>query len=104
MSRGSLWNPSQEPQSALSELLDNIALDDIPRSQVLVVGGGSVGPFVALRLAQAGVSVTVLEAEKQVSTAPRAMAFHPPTIDELDRVGILEDCLEEGLKGGDICW
>jgi len=41
-------------------------------AQVIVVGAGPVGLLLALKLAQAGIDVLILEAEKQVLQSPRA--------------------------------
>ena len=41
-------------------------------SQVLIVGGGPVGFFLALKLGQAGVNVSVIEAGKEVDKSPHA--------------------------------
>ena len=41
-------------------------------AQIIIVGAGPVGLFLALKLAQAGIDVLVLESEKQVLQSPRA--------------------------------
>jgi 2-polyprenyl-6-methoxyphenol hydroxylase-like FAD-dependent oxidoreductase len=58
---------------------------------VVVVGAGPVGLLTALGLAQAGVSVTVIEAEPGINDSPRAAVYFPTTIKILDRLGLLED-------------
>jgi 2-polyprenyl-6-methoxyphenol hydroxylase-like FAD-dependent oxidoreductase len=44
----------------------------IEHAQVIIVGAGPVGLFAALKLAQGGVDVLLLEADKQVLQSPRA--------------------------------
>lgn len=65
---------------------------------VVVVGGGPVGLFTALKLGRAGVPVTLLEADGQVMNSPRAVAYQPPTTAALDRLGVLQDVLKRGVK------
>ncbi|MBV9192386.1 MAG: FAD-dependent monooxygenase [Betaproteobacteria bacterium] len=54
---------------------------------VLIAGAGPVGLSAACVLAEAGVPVTVLEAEPRLPENPRASTFQPPTLDLLDRFG-----------------
>lgn len=46
-------------------------------AQVIIVGAGPVGLFLALKLAQVGIDVLVLEAEQQVLQSPRATTYDP---------------------------
>lgn len=64
---------------------------------VLIVGGGPVGMTAAAYLADEGIPVTLIEAHRDVPTDLRASTFHPPTLDMLDRFGIAEKCVEQGL-------
>jgi ribulose 1,5-bisphosphate synthetase/thiazole synthase len=48
-------------------------LEGIPRSQVIIVGAGPVGLFLALKIAQQGIKVTVLDAEPEIVKSPRAI-------------------------------
>ena len=64
---------------------------------VLIAGAGPVGLTAALVLADAGVAVTVFEAEADVTEDLRASTFHPPTLDMLDRFGISDDLIAQGL-------
>lgn len=61
------------------------------RIDVVVVGAGPVGLLAALGLAQAGLSVTVIEAEPGINDSPRAAVYFPTTIKILDRLGLLQD-------------
>ncbi len=45
---------------------------DIEHATVVIIGAGPVGLFTALKIAQKGIQVTVIEAERQVLQSPRA--------------------------------
>lgn len=61
------------------------------RRQVIVVGAGPVGFLAALGLARQGIGVTVLDAEPQVNTSPRAAVYYHTTLAILKKLGLLED-------------
>ncbi|KIW35955.1 uncharacterized protein PV06_11724, partial [Exophiala oligosperma] len=67
-------------------------------AQVIVVGAGPVGLLLALKLAQAGIDVLILEAEKQVLQSPRATTYMPIVLTELEKVGLFEDIEKAGHK------
>jgi len=64
---------------------------------VAVVGAGPVGLTVAWALARAGVDVTVLEADGDIHRDWRASTFHPPTLELLEGLGVVEEMLARGL-------
>jgi len=64
---------------------------------VLVVGAGPVGVIAALAAAQAGFRVTVCEAESALDASPRASTTHPSTLELIDRLGLFERYVAEGL-------
>jgi len=64
---------------------------------VIVVGGGPTGLMTALGLAQSGVKVTVLEAESQIISSPRAAVYHWSVLDGIERLGILEEATAMGF-------
>ncbi|HEY6821160.1 MAG TPA: FAD-dependent monooxygenase [Burkholderiales bacterium] len=64
--------------------------------EVLVAGAGPVGLSAAAVLAQAGIGVTVLEAEASLPENLRASTFQPPTLDLLARFGATARLIEMG--------
>ncbi|MCC6828418.1 MAG: FAD-dependent monooxygenase [Novosphingobium sp.] len=68
---------------------------------VIIVGGGPTGFVNALGLAQAGVSVHLIEAEPDIVKSPRAPVYHWSVLEGLDRLGVLDDCLGIGFKKQD---
>ena len=63
---------------------------------VLIAGAGPVGLAAASVLAQAGVPVTVLEAEPRLPENLRASTFQPPTLDMLARLGAARQLIDMG--------
>jgi len=50
-------------------------MSEVPHTQVLIVGAGPVGLFLALKIAQQGIRTTVIEAENEIVKSPRATAY-----------------------------
>jgi 3-(3-hydroxy-phenyl)propionate hydroxylase len=73
-------------------------IPQIERVQVIVAGAGPVGAVAALRLAQAGIDVLLLEAGATCALDLRASTFHPPTLQMMQELGLLESLIEQGLK------
>ncbi|WP_158807053.1 NAD(P)/FAD-dependent oxidoreductase [Beijerinckia sp. L45] len=67
----------------------------VPR--LLVIGAGPVGVVAALAAAQAGFDVQVVEADATIATNPRAATTHPSTLEMINRVGLLDRFVAEGL-------
>jgi 3-(3-hydroxy-phenyl)propionate hydroxylase len=63
---------------------------------VLIAGAGPVGLAAANVLADAGVPVTVLEAEPRLPQNLRASTFQPPTLDLLARFGATQRLIDMG--------
>ncbi|WP_307859418.1 FAD-dependent oxidoreductase [Arthrobacter sunyaminii] len=72
----------------------------VPRTEtdVAVVGGGPVGVFLAVLLAQAGASVQVLEQRRERSAHSRAIGIHPPSLEALAGAGVAEMVTGEGVQ------
>jgi 3-(3-hydroxy-phenyl)propionate hydroxylase len=66
-------------------------------ARVLVVGAGPAGLVAAASLAEQGIPVTILEAERDLPDDLRASTFHPPTLDMLARFGVVEAMIDQGL-------
>jgi 2-polyprenyl-6-methoxyphenol hydroxylase-like FAD-dependent oxidoreductase len=60
-------------------------------SEVVVCGAGPIGLIAALKFAQAGLEVTVIDADKQINDSPRACIYMPASLEGFDSIGILDD-------------
>ncbi len=67
------------------------------RPRIIVVGAGPVGVVAALASALKGFSVTLLEAKSVVDDSPRAATTHPATLEMIDRLGLVDQFIAEGL-------
>ena len=72
-------------------------MSQVRTDSVIVAGAGAVGLTAALVVARAGVEVTVLEAGEGLSTESRASTFHPPSLEMLDDLGVLEALMARGI-------
>ena len=68
---------------------------------MIIIGGGPVGFVNALGLAQAGVRVTVIEAEPRIVNSPRAAVYFWSVLDGLERLGILAEAETTGVRKQD---
>lgn len=64
---------------------------------VTVVGGGPVGTVTALGLAEAGLSVHLVEKRAMLGSQERATTFHPPTLELLEPLGLAEPLIDRGI-------
>ncbi|MBT2538083.1 NAD(P)/FAD-dependent oxidoreductase [Arthrobacter sp. ISL-69] len=65
---------------------------------VVVVGGGPVGLYLAALLLQQGVSVRILEQRAEPNTHSRAIGIHPPSLEALDGIGVASALVSEGVQ------
>ena len=65
--------------------------------KLLIVGGGPVGIVSAVAAAQAGFAVELIEAANEIDTRPRASTTHPSTLEMIDRIGLFDRFVAEGL-------
>ena len=65
--------------------------------RVFIAGAGPVGLVAAANLVRNGVPVKVFEAGPELSEESRASTFHPPTLDMLDRLGVAQPLIAQGL-------
>ncbi|WP_213772247.1 FAD-dependent monooxygenase [Bradyrhizobium sp. dw_78] len=65
--------------------------------RVFIAGAGPVGLVAAASLARQGIPVTVFEASAELSTESRASTFHPPTLDMLGDIGVVDALIAQGL-------
>ena len=68
---------------------------------VIVIGGGPVGFINGLGLAQAGVRVSVIEAEPRIIRSPRAAVYFWSVLEGLGRLGILAEAEAAGVRKQD---
>jgi 2-polyprenyl-6-methoxyphenol hydroxylase-like FAD-dependent oxidoreductase len=66
--------------------------------EVLVAGAGPVGMFLALRLAERGVRVEVVDEAWNRAARSYALALHPASLTLLDRVALAADLLKAGHR------
>jgi len=67
-------------------------------TDALVVGAGPTGLLTALSLAQAGLSVEVIDEEWQPAGHSYALALHPRSLRLLDELGLASRAMEHGRK------
>ena len=68
---------------------------------VIIIGGGPVGFINALGLAQAGVRVSVIEAEPHIVNSPRAAVYSWSVLGGLGRLGMVEEAEAAGVRKQD---
>ncbi len=68
------------------------------RVSVIVAGAGPAGSVAAWRLAQHGIDTLLLESLPATPEDMRASTLHPPTLDMLEELGLLDTLEAEGLR------
>ena len=71
---------------------------EIKRHPVVVVGAGPVGLAAAIDLAQSGVPVVLLDDDDTVSFGSRGVCYAKRTLEVLDRLGVGDDCVNQGVS------
>ncbi|MFJ6310776.1 FAD-dependent oxidoreductase [Pseudarthrobacter oxydans] len=66
-------------------------------TDVVIVGGGPVGLYLAAALLQEGVSVRIIEQRTERNIHTRAIGIHPPALDALDQVQLAAAMVQEGV-------
>src|ERR1700739_4412831 len=76
-------------------------LQPLPRhTDVLIVGAGPAGLTLAVTLAQLGISHVIIDTKPAAAPGSKAAAIQPRTLEYLERVGVAEALIEDGLRGG----
>jgi len=68
------------------------------QTDVVIIGGGPVGLYLALRLLQSGISCIVLEKKESIDHHSKSLGIHPVSLELFDDAGITGPFLEQGLK------
>jgi 2-polyprenyl-6-methoxyphenol hydroxylase-like FAD-dependent oxidoreductase len=66
-------------------------------AEVVIVGAGPVGLCLANLLGEAGIETLLLESGTDTATDLRASTFHPPTLEMLERLGVTDDVIAQGM-------
>ena len=67
------------------------------RESVLVIGAGPVGLVATASLISSGIPVRLIESTADLALDLRASTFHPPTLDFLDKLGVTQNLVDQGL-------
>jgi 2-polyprenyl-6-methoxyphenol hydroxylase-like FAD-dependent oxidoreductase len=67
---------------------------------VLIVGAGPAGLTLAVTLAQMGVSHVIIDSKPTAAPGTKAAAIQPRTLEYLDRIGLADTLIGDGLRGG----
>jgi len=64
---------------------------------IIIAGAGPVGCAAALYLAEQDIPVMLLESQAELPRDLRASTFHPPTLDQLAKLGLVDQMIKDGL-------
>ncbi len=65
---------------------------------IVIIGGGPVGLYIAGRLLQLGYSCKVLEKNKSINPHSRSLGIHPISLELFEKAGIAQKFIDEGVK------
>lgn len=68
------------------------------RYEVVIIGGGPAGLFLAIDLLQRGIRCIVLEKRTERTTHSKSLGIHPVSLELMGQLGIVKPFLEEGIK------
>src|SRR5258707_5877157 len=77
---------------------------DIPRSDVLVIGAGPTGLVLALWLTKLGVKVRIIDKTAEPGTTSRALAVHARTLELYRQLDLADFVLAHGHKVPAVCF
>ena len=86
------------PISSFEQNMNKPAVKD---TEIVIVGAGPVGLIIALLVARAGIKCIVLETLGEIIQSPRAIAYGPAAVVELERAGVAQECREIGMEPSD---
>lgn len=67
-------------------------------TDIVIVGGGPVGLYLAGRLLQEGISCRILEKRTSIDKHSKSLGIHPVSLELFDKAGIVNSFLKDGLK------
>lgn len=68
------------------------------RTRVAIIGAGPVGAVAAYRLATFGIDSILIEANASCPEDMRASTFHPPSLDMMEDLGIVDALIADGIR------
>jgi 2-polyprenyl-6-methoxyphenol hydroxylase-like FAD-dependent oxidoreductase len=72
------------------------------RPKVLIVGGGIAGMSLAIRLRQQGIQAEIVERKTDWTVLGVGIILQGPALRALQKVGVLDRCLQEGFGGNEL--
>lgn len=69
----------------------------MPAREVIIVGGGAVGLFLACRLEQLGMDWVLVEQKIRPAAHTRSIGIHPPGLERLTELGLADHFISHGV-------
>lgn len=74
-------------------------------NHVVIAGAGPSGLLLGIMLARnAGIKVTILDADYKINDNPRAAHYAPSAVYDFDRAGVIDDVRKKGFSPKGVCW